>query len=39
MRKNLNPEELGDFLEQGKCAILATHFRDGRVLLSPVWHE
>ena len=39
MRKNLNPEDLGDFLEQPKLAILATHFRDGRVLLSPVWHE
>jgi PPOX class probable F420-dependent enzyme len=39
MRKNFPPEELGEFLEQGKCAILATHFRDGRVLLSPVWHE
>src|SRR5262245_51197527 len=39
MRKNLHPEELGEFLDQDKCAILATHFRDGRVLLSPVWHE
>lgn len=39
MRKNLQPEELGEFLAQGKCAILATHFRDGKVLLSPVWHE
>jgi len=39
MRKNLRPEDLGDFLEQGKCAILATHFRNGRTLLSPVWHE
>jgi len=37
--RNLNPEGLGDFLDQAKCAILATHFRDGRVLLSPVWHE
>lgn len=39
MRKNLKPEDLGDFLELGNCAILATHFRDGRVLLSPVWFE
>lgn len=39
MRKNLNPEDLGDFLEQAKCATLATHFQDGTTLLSPVWHE
>ena len=39
MRKNLKPEDLGDFLEQAKCATLATHFRDGTTLLSPVWHE
>jgi Pyridoxamine 5'-phosphate oxidase len=39
MRKNLQPEDLGDFLEQGACAILATRFRDGRMLLFPVWHE
>ncbi len=39
MRKNLRPEDLGDFLEQPKCAMLATHFKDGTVLLSPVWHE
>lgn len=39
MRKNLQTEDLGDFLEQPKCAVLATHFRDGTVLLSPVWHE
>ena len=39
MRKNLQAEDLGDFLEQAKCATLATHFRDGTVLLSPVWHE
>jgi PPOX class probable F420-dependent enzyme len=32
------PEDLGDFLERGKNAILATRFRDGRILLSPVWH-
>ena len=39
MRKNLKAEDLGDFLEQAKCATLATHFQDGTVLLSPVWHE
>ena len=39
MRKNLKAEDLGDFLQQAKCATLATHFRDGTVLLSPVWHE
>jgi PPOX class probable F420-dependent enzyme len=39
MRKDLHPEDLGEFLEQAKCAILATRFRDGRVLLSPVWHQ
>jgi len=39
MRKDLRPEDLGNFLEQGTCAILATRFRDGRTLLSPVWHE
>ena len=39
MRKNLQSEDLGDFLEQAKCATLATHFQDGTVLLSPVWHE
>ena len=39
MRKNLKPEDLGDFLDQPKCAILATHFKNGHTLLSPVWHE
>ena len=39
MRKNLRPEDLGDFLEQPKCATLATHFKDGTILMSPVWHE
>ena len=39
MRKNLRPEDLGDFLEQQKCATLATHFKDGTILMSPVWHE
>ena len=39
MRKNLRPEDLGDFLEQPKCTTLATHFKDGTILMSPVWHE
>ena len=39
MRKNLKLEELGDLLEQAKCATLATRFRDGTTLMSPVWHE
>ncbi len=39
MRKNLHPEDLGDFLDQPKCATLATHFKDGTILMSPVWHE
>lgn len=39
MRKNLNPEELGDLLELPILAVLATQYSDGRVLLSPVWHE
>lgn len=39
MRKNLRPEDLGDFLDQPKCATLATHFKDGTILMSPVWHE
>ena len=39
MRKNLRLEDLGDFLEQPKCATLATHFKDGTILMSPIWHE
>jgi PPOX class probable F420-dependent enzyme len=39
MRTHLNPEDIKEFLDQPKLAILASHFRDGRVLLSPVWHE
>ena len=39
MRTNLEPEQLGDFLEAPTLAILATRFRDGRILLSPVWYE
>src|SRR5919204_6030438 len=39
MRRNLRPEDLPRLLEAPKCATLATYRRDGRVLLSPVWHE
>ena len=39
MRKGLRPDELGDLLELPRVAVLATHRRDGTVLLSPVWHE
>jgi PPOX class probable F420-dependent enzyme len=39
VRKNLQPEELGDLLEQPLVAVLATYRRDGSVLLSPVWHQ
>jgi PPOX class probable F420-dependent enzyme len=39
MRKNLSIEDLGDLVELPLLAVLATHRRDGTVLLSPVWHE
>ncbi|MGR8947761.1 MAG: TIGR03618 family F420-dependent PPOX class oxidoreductase [Gammaproteobacteria bacterium] len=39
MRRNLKVEELGDLLELPILAILATHRKDGRILMSPVWHE
>jgi PPOX class probable F420-dependent enzyme len=39
MRKHLQPEELGDLLQQPLVAVLATHNADGTVLLSPVWHQ
>ena len=39
MRRGLTPAELGDLLELPRVAVLATHRRDGTVLLSPVWHE
>jgi PPOX class probable F420-dependent enzyme len=32
-------DELGDFLELPYTAVLATHWPDGSILLSPVWHE
>jgi PPOX class probable F420-dependent enzyme len=39
VRRNLSVEDLGDLLELPLVAVLATHRRDGNVLLSPVWHE
>jgi PPOX class probable F420-dependent enzyme len=39
VRKGLTPKDLGDLLELPLLAVLATHRRDGTVLLSPVWHE
>jgi PPOX class probable F420-dependent enzyme len=39
VRKGLTPDDLGDLLELPLLAVLATHRRDGTVLLSPVWHE
>ena len=32
-------DELGDFLDLPYTAVLATHWPDGSILLSPVWHE
>ena len=39
MRKYRSIEPLGDFVELPLLAVLATHRRDGSVMLSPVWHE
>ena len=39
MRKNLTVADLGDLLERPILAVLATHRKDGRILMSPVWHE
>jgi PPOX class probable F420-dependent enzyme len=39
VRTGLTPDDLGDLLELPLLAVLATHRRDGTVLLSPVWHE
>lgn len=39
MRRNLSLEDLGDFLAEPRCATLATRFKNGSILLSPVWHE
>lgn len=39
MRTNLTLEDVGDLLERPILAVLATHRKDGTILLSPVWHE
>jgi PPOX class probable F420-dependent enzyme len=39
VRRGLDAKDLVAFLELPIVAVLATHGRDGRVLLSPVWHE
>jgi PPOX class probable F420-dependent enzyme len=39
MRRDLTVNDLGDLAELGLLAVLATHWPDGTVLLSPVWHE
>ena len=39
MRTNLSIDDLGDFLEEPRVAVLATLRRDGSPLLSPVWHR
>jgi PPOX class probable F420-dependent enzyme len=39
VRKHLTPDDLGDLLELPLLAVLATHRRDGTIMLSPVWHE
>ena len=39
MRTNLTIDDLGDLLKLPILATLATHRKDGSILLSPVWHE
>jgi PPOX class probable F420-dependent enzyme len=39
VRRNLSVGDVGDLLALPLVAVLATHRRDGNVLLSPVWHE
>jgi PPOX class probable F420-dependent enzyme len=39
MRRDLTMDDLGDLSALPLLAVLATHRRDGTVLLSPVWHE
>lgn len=39
MRTDLALDDLDGFLELPVVAVLATHRRDGTVLLSPVWHR
>jgi len=38
VRRNLEPTDLGDLLEQPRNAILGLHRADGSILLTPVWH-
>jgi PPOX class probable F420-dependent enzyme len=39
MRRDIPIEDLEEFLERPITAVLATFGTDGRVVLSPVWHE
>ena len=39
MRKQLQPADLGEFLNGTDLAILTTYRKDGSALLSPVWYE
>ena len=39
MRTNLTLDDLDGFLELPVVAVLATHLRDGTILLSPVFHR
>jgi PPOX class probable F420-dependent enzyme len=39
VRTGLGIDDLDGFLDEPRVAVLATHRRDGTVLLSPVWHE
>jgi PPOX class probable F420-dependent enzyme len=39
VRKGLTTDDIGDLLGLPLLAVLATHWRDGTTLLSPVWHE
>jgi PPOX class probable F420-dependent enzyme len=38
VRTDLNVEDLGNFLQESRVAVLATLRKDGSVLLSPVYH-
>jgi PPOX class probable F420-dependent enzyme len=39
VRKHHTIADVGDLVELPLLAVLATHRRDGSVMLSPVWHE
>jgi PPOX class probable F420-dependent enzyme len=39
VRTGLRVDDLGGFLEEPIVAVLATRWKDGSALLSPVWHE